>query len=818
MHNPELQLAHDFVQFTGKNIFLTGKAGTGKTTFLHRLREQSPKRMIVVAPTGVAAINARGVTIHSFFQISFGPQIPGYTGSENNGVKRFSKVKRNIMKSLDLLVIDEISMVRADLLDAIDETLRRFRRNNLPFGGVQLLMIGDLQQLAPVVKEDEWRLLRKHYKTAFFFGSNALQKTQYITVVLHHVYRQTDQHFINLLNKIRDNHLDDEVTRLLNERYKPDFDPGDDKYIILTTHNAKAKQVNDEKLNALNGKTASYEAIVKGNFPEYTYPTDVDLELKKGAQVMFVKNDPNPEKRYFNGKIGIIADIEEDEVIVICPEDEEPITVVPVEWQNIKYSLDENTKEISESVDGSFTQIPLKLAWAITIHKSQGLTFEKAIIDSEQAFAHGQVYVALSRCRSLEGLILSSPFSPFSIKSDKTIEVFNEDAEKNQPDKDALDASKKQYQEELLLDLFDFGQLLKLIFYFQKDLEKYERSLQPDIAQTFKTVHGKIQIEIVDVSEKFKNQIKKFLSKNSNIEENAELQERIVKASAFFSEKLKKLLLNPLENFVLETDNKEVKKTVGKSEEALQIEADFKVNCLKACEKGFIVKNYLVERAKASIEKPVKKSARNIEKLPVSEKLNNPEFYDILKEWRNVKAEELNVPFYMILPLKTMRALSNQLPTSMDKLKLVHGFGKKKIESFGTEILDLILDYRSSHDITIIHDLKPKPVEIVPTKHTWQVSFDLWTKNKDLGLVAERRGMSLSTIQTHLIHFVGTGELPVTDFVEEQKLKRIFSYFKEHGDTLLSLAKAELGDDISFSELKFAKEYYFKRLVQSESE
>ena len=281
--NPELQIANDFVQFTGKNIFLTGKAGTGKTTFLHQLKERSPKRMIVVAPTGVAAINAGGVTIHSFFQISFGPQVPGYGGQEEQGYKRFSREKRNIMKSLDLLVIDEISMVRADLLDGIDETLRRFRISNQPFGGVQLLMIGDLQQLAPVVKDDEWQVLRKHYKTAFFFSSNALQKTSYISIVLHHVYRQSDQHFISLLNKIRDNQVDSEATELLNKRYKPDFDPGKENYIILTTHNAKAKQINDSKLAELEEKVARYEAEIAGNFPEYTYPTEVDLSLKKGA-------------------------------------------------------------------------------------------------------------------------------------------------------------------------------------------------------------------------------------------------------------------------------------------------------------------------------------------------------------------------------------------------------------------------------------------------------------------------------------------------------------------------------------------------------
>ncbi|MDZ7742909.1 MAG: PIF1 family DEAD/DEAH box helicase [Bacteroidota bacterium] len=407
--NKQLQLAFDFVQYTGNNIFLTGKAGTGKTTFLHNLKKQSPKRMVVVAPTGVAAINAGGVTIHSFFQVSFGPQVPGY---EEQGAgaayKRFSKEKINIMKSLDLLVIDEISMVRADLLDAIDAVLRKYKNRRQPFGGVQLLMIGDLQQLAPVVKEDEWHILQQHYDTPFFFSSQALQQTSFTSIELKHVYRQSDQDFIELLNKIRDNNLDQQVVDVLNTRYIPGFKADEQGYITLTTHNAKARNINESRLQRLPGKTESFIAEVHGKFPDYNYPTDEKLVLKEGAQVMFVKNDPSPDKEYYNGKIGKIKSFVDDCVLVECPGENFTIQVVPVEWQNVKYGLDPETKAITEEIEGSFTQVPLKLAWAITIHKSQGLTFEKAIIDAEAAFAHGQVYVALSRCKSLEGLVLSS--------------------------------------------------------------------------------------------------------------------------------------------------------------------------------------------------------------------------------------------------------------------------------------------------------------------------------------------------------------------------------------------------------------------------
>lgn len=702
MHNnPQLQLALNFVQFTGKNIFLTGKAGTGKTTFLHHLKENSPKRMIVVAPTGVAAINAGGATIHSFFQLPFGPRIPGYSGQENQDYQRFNSEKRNIIKSLDLLVIDEISMVRADLLDGIDETLRRFRNNNQPFGGAQLLMIGDMQQLAPVVKESEWGILRKHYETAFFFSSKALKNTQYISIVLNHVYRQSSQHFINLLNKIRDNQIGQAEMELLNSRYKPGFDTGNENYIILTTHNAKAKEMNDTKLSQLKGKPQSYFADISGKFPEYAYPTELNLQLKVSAQVMFVKNDPNPEKVYFNGKIGTVVELDEDEVVVQCPEDSEAIHVSKVEWKNVKYSIDEETKEIKEEVEGTFSQVPLKLAWAITIHKSQGLTFDKAIIDSELAFAHGQVYVALSRCRSLGGLVLSSPFSPGSLKPDKQIEGFNKNIEDNQPDNQLLDSSKKQYQEELLLDLFDFERLVKNSYYFQKILEENQKNLQPGVDGNFKAVIGLVKEDIISVSEKFKNQLKEFLKMKSDAEQNDELQERVKKAVVYFSEKIETHLQSLLDSFVVETDNKEVKKTVSKAEEKLRIETDYKLACLQACNNGFFVKEYLAKRAKASIEKPTERQQKRKAKQPVSSEVNNPGLYQLLKEFRDSKSAELGLKVFMVLPLKTMRALSNQVPSNKKELKLIHGFGKAKLENFGDEILELINTYKSENEVVV---------------------------------------------------------------------------------------------------------------------
>ena len=460
--NLELDLAWNFVNNTDRNVFLTGKAGTGKTTFLHKLKMQSLKRMVVVAPTGVAAINAKGVTIHSFFQMPFGPILPDTDLNTSTGFNRkFNKTKINIIKSMDLLVIDEISMVRADLLDGIDKTLRRFKNKNKVFGGVQVLMIGDLQQLSPVIKEQEWDLLKHVYKNGFFFSSHVYQQCNAITIELKHIYRQENPKFINILNEIRNNNLSEAAATELNKRYIPDFIPEPDAgYISLTTHNNKAEATNKTELNKLKTKSFTYKADVDGKFPEYAYPNKEHLELKVGAQVMFVKNDSKPEKRYFNGKIGKIILLDADEVIVHCPDDDFNIDVTPEIWENINYSVDSETKAITEEKIGSYTQIPLRLAWSITIHKSQGLTFEKAIIDAQGAFAHGQTYVALSRCKSLEGLVLKSKIHSSQIISDGNVTTFNENAEQNAPDEAILLDSQKNFQLDLIAEVFGFYKFL----------------------------------------------------------------------------------------------------------------------------------------------------------------------------------------------------------------------------------------------------------------------------------------------------------------------------------------------------------------------
>ena len=494
--NPQLELAYDFLEYTGVNVFLTGKAGTGKTTFLRELKRRSPKRMIVVAPTGVAAINAGGVTIHSFFQLPFGPYVPGSSDTVERGEKlqythKFNREKINIIKTIDLLVIDEISMVRADLLDAVDDMLRRYRSKNEPFGGVQLLLIGDLQQLAPVVKEDEWALLKQHYASAFFFHSKALAATRYVAIELKHVYRQQDREFVDLLNRVRENRVDAAVLEMLNRRYVPDFKPSDDEgYIMLTTHNHQAQRINDVKMAELSTRAYSFKAEVKDNFPTYSYPTEETLVLKQGAQVMFVKNDSSPEKRYYNGKIGKITAINDRSIEVVGKEDGLKIQVTPEEWTNTRYTLDEETREITETVEGTFKQYPLKTAWAITIHKSQGLTFERAIVDANAAFAHGQVYVALSRCKTFEGLVLSSPVTMRSLVSDGAIDEFVREAEQKVPNKEELQQARQSYFRELLLEQFDYEAIRWRLHYLYRVLDEQLRRLYPDWVERYRVCRG----------------------------------------------------------------------------------------------------------------------------------------------------------------------------------------------------------------------------------------------------------------------------------------------------------------------------------------
>ena len=540
--NNELRITWDFVEHTGRSIFLTGKAGTGKTTFLKAVVEQSCKRSIVVAPTGVAAINAGGMTIHSFFQLPFSPFVPG---AKIESRFDFGKEKRKIIASLDLLIIDEISMVRSDLLDAIDSVLRKFRDRYKPFGGVQLLMIGDLQQLTPVVTPDDERVLKPYYDTPYFFGSKALAQIEYVTIQLEKVYRQQDNVFLTLLNHIREGQPTTDDMTLLNSRYQPTFIPKpEDGYIRLTTHNQMANNYNESELKKLSGFPYTYQAKIEGTFPEYSYPTAEKLTLKEGAQVMFVKNDPSGEHRYYNGRIGHVTLVEANRLQVYCPGDAEAIEVEPLEWENSRYKLNDETREIETEVLGKFSQLPLRLAWAITIHKSQGLTFERAIIDASLSFAPGQVYVALSRCKTLEGMVLASQIPPQAIINDERVDNYIEHQEEAaQHSIEQLPALKDEYYRYLLMELFDFKDILYREEYLGRIIIEFFYHGFTDIAEMHKRALEDYKQQVIVVADKWRAMIQQMTIAALHEEE---FLERVKRSAAYFEKTIYQVLAKPL--------------------------------------------------------------------------------------------------------------------------------------------------------------------------------------------------------------------------------------------------------------------------------
>ena len=712
-NNPELQLAWQFIENTGTHLFLTGKAGTGKTTFLRRLKEQSPKRMVILAPTGIAAINAGGVTIHSFFQLSFAPFVPETTFNSSQTHYRFSKEKRNIIRSMDLLVIDEISMVRADLLDAIDSALRRYRDREKPFGGVQLLMIGDLQQLAPVVKENEWEMLKDYYETPYFFASRALRETVYMTIELKTVYRQSDTFFLSLLNKIRENQADDEVLNELNRRYQPGFRPRKEEgYIRLTTHNYQAQKVNDNELVSLPGQTYSFRAEIDGTFPEYLYPADEVLTIKAGAQIMFLKNDPSSEKRYYNGMIGEVAAVNDAGMIVRGKDNGNEFQLLPEEWGNYKYVLNEETKEITEEIEGTFRQYPIRLAWAITIHKSQGLTFERAIIDARNSFAHGQTYVALSRCKTLEGMVLESPLRREAIISDSTVDNFTKEVERNKPGNRQLHDMQKAYFFDLLSDLFNFYSLdqayKRLLRLIDEDLYK----LYPKQLAEYKELAPHIKEKIVEVSQRFRNQYTRLINGSDDYAADQGLQERVRSGAGYFRKELEPVRAL-FEKTNMPLDNKELRKQLNERLQALDDALWIKESLLEAMMgQPFTVTGYLKLKAKVTLSLEDDSSSGSSPKAPKEKRERKgrkertrssskakvevptdilyPELYRTLSEWRAAKAREVSLPAYIIMQQKALMGIVNLLPDTPEALEAIPYFGAKGVQKYGLEILGII--------------------------------------------------------------------------------------------------------------------------------
>ena len=791
--NPELELALQFIEKTDRNLFITGKAGTGKTTFLHKIKQESLKRMVIVAPTGVAAINAKGVTIHSFFQMPFGPILPNQIANTSNAQRKFSKTKIDIIKSLDLIIIDEISMVRADLLDGIDQVMRRYKNRNKVFGGVQILMIGDLQQLAPVVRLNEWSLLQAHYNTVYFFSSKAYQEANVVSIELKHIYRQKNEDFIKILNEIRTDTLSDMSAKILNKNYNPSFSPTKEEgYITLTTHNNRANLINESELNKLKIKSSFFKAEISGKFSENAYPNAERLELKVGAQVMFIKNDSSTDKRYYNGKIGIITAISKESVTVKCANEIDEIVTEKETWSNINYSINEETKAIKEEMIGAFSQIPLRLAWAITIHKSQGLTFEKAIIDAEASFAHGQTYVALSRCTSLEGLVLKTPITSSAIINDSTVSVFNESVEENHPDESVLNESEKHFQLNLISEILDYQPLLYPITRLIDVFYNNRTSIKGDVIDHLQTIKDDGIVALMKISNGFKNQLNTLSEDNVLPENSSQIQERFIKAITYFLNTTKNSIQKPLDTITFSTDNKAVKKDFSKQFDSLQEKLEEKLFALQKMTKGFKVQEYLQVRANAVLQK-----TEPIKKKKIASK-RDPILALKLRELRHGIAKSLEIAHFQIFTQETLYALCDDLPRTEKELLKVVGMGKTRVSKYGEEILEAIEVYCKENGINRLNEQKKEDKK--PTK---QISFELFKAGLSIKEISKERSLTPGTIENHLANYISSGDIDVLELIPLKRYKNIRNQVETAGEVKgLTALKEKVDGSITYMELK----------------
>ena len=741
--------ASKFINNTNKHIFLTGKAGSGKTTFLKTVIKSTYKNAAIVAPTGIAAINAGGVTIHSFFQIPPSAFVP-QKENENNPQLRISSFKellekhrmvgnrRSVLQNLELLIIDEVSMLRADLLDAIDHILKSVRRKPLEaFGGVQVLFIGDLLQLPPVVKDDEWSFLKRFYSSIYFFDALVFKEnsSKPIYLELDKIYRQHDQEFISLLNNFRTNNINEDDIKLLNDHYKPDFkSTKNNKYIYLSTHNYQADKINQESLDELREKSFFFDAEVKDDFADYLFPVEPRMELKKGAQVMFVKNDPDFPKRYFNGKIATISKIEKDSIEVMFEESNEPMQLDKFTWENITYKHNDTTNEIEENVVGTFTQYPIKLAWAITVHKSQGLTFEKAILDLGNAFAPGQVYVALSRLTSLKGLVLTSKINYTRLANDEKVLSYADNKINKQALVEILENEQFVYIQNYLLECFDFKELN---IQFQRHLETYSDTGKKSV----KNLNLNFAVSLKDKISTLKETSDKFLSWINNnflnrIELADKLSTKVIGAKNFFEPKFKELS-DVLQKKISELDNE--KRTKEYLEELYKLDT----LCFRKIQK--------IQKSKILVE-----SAFN----PIEIKVN-------LEEIKTVNAERTN---------QLKDAIYSELETNDKNFK----YSKSSKE-------------------------KAPKKEKIDTK---KVSYELYLKKKSIEEIAAERNLAVGTISNHLSHYVGLGLIPLNKFVKKDISNKIIKLLKSDTQLLSKEIIEKFNGKIGYAEVNFVRAYF----------
>ena len=739
-----------FINQTHRSVFLTGKAGTGKTTLLREIIQTTHKNTVVVAPTGIAALNAGGVTIHSMFQLPFGGFIPDNSAPHfSESVKfetkstlvrhfRMSGLKKSVIRNMELLIIDEVSMLRADLLDAIDFMMQSVRKKKTPFGGVQVLFIGDLLQLPPVIRDDEWSTLRKYYKGKFFFHSQVIQQNPPLYIELSKIFRQSDDVFISILNNLRNNQISQEDIKNLNEYVQPNFDLKANKgYITLTTHNAKADTMNAQALQDLEGKLETYKPDIVDDFPDKIYPVEQNLQLKVGAQIMFVKNDLSLEKRYFNGKMGFIKSLSKDEILVHFPDENLTIEVEKFEWQNIRYKVNEMTKEIDEEVLGTFVHYPIKLAWAITVHKSQGLTFDKAALDVSQVFLPGQAYVALSRLRSLKGLILLSPLRMNGISNDQDVMDYSLNKATEEALAVSLQQETKNFIRNYLKATFDWTDLAQEWrnhqFSYNEKSEVSEKSKHSIWAKK----QSESISELLEPSRKFLSQLDKlFASESFDINH---ISERIHAAFSYF--------FIPMDNAVYDIlwkleEVKRVKKVKAYYEELLVLE-ELQIKAVLQLMKAKLLVNTVVSGETISKENLISEE---------------------IKSYRINKIIEIQAKF------KALNITLVQDDFDADR------YASKKTS-------------------------KTKE----PKKSTVQETFELWQQKNSIKEIAAIRKLTPQTIYGHFAKLIEAEQVQLSEVLPEDKIQALSKVFKGFkGESLAELMEKH-GDKFTWNEMRMYK-------------
>ncbi len=742
-----------FINQTSRSIFLTGKAGTGKTTLLREIIRTTHKNTIVVAPTGIAALNAGGVTIHSMFQLPFAGFIPEHNlpfqfsdtvkFETKDSLRRHFRMradKKAVLENLELLVIDEVSMLRADMLDAIDYMLRTTRRKDQPFGGVQVLFIGDLLQLPPVVRNEEWEVLKKYYRGKFFFHSHVVQQNPPLYIELDKIYRQTDATFIDVLNNLRNNVITNNDLAVLNSFVNPAFDVKKNTgYITLTTHNAKADALNDVALEELEGKQFTYRPEIVDDFPDKIFPVEEELKLKIGAQVMFIKNDLSPEKQYFNGKIGVIKSLSDEEILVHFPEENVTIEAEKYEWKNVRYFVDSLSKEINEEVLGTFVHYPLRLAWAITVHKSQGLTFDKAVLDVSQVFMPGQAYVALSRLRSLEGLILLSPMQMNGISSDADVMDYASAKAEESHLEDSLKRETQNFIYNFLVNSFLWGDLATewqrhKMSYLQEGPKALKSQYREWAARQENHIHG-----VLDASGKFVSQLNKLFAQQPA--DMTFISERVTAAANYFFPTLDRMVQGVLETMEEIKRQRKAKLFFEELAELEEMQTAAAVRLMKA-------------------------------KL----------LMDIVLAGEDISRENLISPeiqSYKAKKLGAIRAVQRNKPAS------------------------LMDEQEEEADLYVTERYVPRKKKSAETKKsTIEETFEFWQQKMSIADIATARKLTENTIEGHLAKLIESGKVEITDVLPNDKIEALKEVFKDFDGVSLGPLKEKHGDAFSYGEFR----------------